>query len=126
MALDRTHLFCCLFLFLPSNTAHVNNKALFLKQKKIFFYQFPLKYRDITAISVGQKDIGNYNKGRQNHKSAIAYETRSNWFAFGLLLFLFAIIAFQQTLCINVCIMGFFVFVFIFVLFFVALKHSYT
>lgn len=61
---------------------------------------------------MGQKDIGNYNKGRQNQKSAIAYETRSNWFALGLFLFLFAIIAFQQTPCISVCIrvVGFFFF----------------
>lgn len=111
LAIHRIHLFFCLFLLLPSNAAHKNNKALSLKQKKktYLFYHFSLKCTHITAISVGWKNIGNYNKGKQNQQSAIAYVTRSNWFAFGFFfLFLFAIIAFQQTPCINVCIRLFF------------------
>ena len=68
---------------------------------------------------MGQKDIGNYNKGRQNQQSAIAYETRSNWFALALFVFLFAIISFQQTPCINVCIR---VFVVVVVCLFVCLE----
>lgn len=98
LVIHRIHLFCCLFILLPSNAVHKNNKALFLKQTKNLFYHFSLKYTHITAISVGQKNIRNYNKGRQNQQSAIAYVTRSNWFAFGwLFLFFFPIIAFQQT-----------------------------
>lgn len=122
LVLRGIHLFCCLFILLPSNAVHKNNKALFLKQTKNLFYHFSLKYTHITAISVGQKNIGNYNKDRQNQQSAIAYVTRSNWFAFGwLFLFFFTIIAFQQSVY-QCCIRRFFFFLFCFFDF----KHCYS